>query len=268
MKIRLWSDLHLEFREYLYDHIFDPIWAEPGANKDQILVLAGDIGCGILARHFVTKMCEHFKYVILICGNHEFYHHDFDNVIAGWRSFAGDGDNILVEKGPDNFYFLNNNTVVLDDVRFIGGTMWTSMADGDPFVMGAAHRQMSDYVEIRSKGERITPHFVMREHDIFLDFLLREFDKPFDGKTIVITHYSPGNEVRRSGRKRDLLDSAYFADMEQLIGWHNKVHLWLHGHTHQTYDYIINETRVVSNPYGYWGHSTNPNFDSNLIIEI
>lgn len=269
MKIRLWSDLHLEFREYLYDHIFDPIWEEPGANKDQVLLLAGDIGCGILARHFVTEMCKHFKYVIMTCGNHEFYYHDFDQVILDWKAFAGHAvDNIMVEPGPENFHFLYNDTVVLDDVRFIGGTMWTDFDGGNPLAMGAAHRVMADYQEIRSRGERITPHFIIREHDKFMDFLLAEFDKPFDGKTVVMTHHSPGNEVRRRGRKIDNLGAAYFADLEQMVGWHNKAHLWVHGHTHTNWHYTINETRVVCNPYGYWNDTVNRGFDSKLILEI
>jgi hypothetical protein len=134
--------------------------------------------------------------------------------------------------------------------------------------MGAVHRVMSDYQEIRCRGELITPHFIVREHDRFRDFLLLEFDKPFDGKTVVMTHHSPGNEVRRIGRKVDNLGSAYFADIEQLIGWHNKAHLWVHGHCHQNFDYNINETRVVCNPYGYWGENTNRGFDSKLILEI
>ena len=269
MKIRLWSDLHLEFREYRYDHIFDPIWEEPGANKDQVLLLAGDIGCGILARHFVTEMCNHFKYVVMIPGNHEFYYHDFEQVIADWRAFGGQAvDNIMVEPGPENFHFLYNDTVVLDGVRFIGGTMWTDFDSANPLAMGAAHRVMADYQEIRSRGERITPHFIICEHDKFMTFLLEEFDKPFDGKTVVMTHHSPGNEVRRRGRKIDNLGAAYFADLEQMVGWHNKSCLHVHGHTHQSFDYNINETRVICNPYGYWGHSTNADFDSKLVIEI
>ena len=265
MKIKVWSDLHLEFREYLYDHIH----LEDKDDKDTILLLSGDIGCGILSRHFVTEMCKHFKYVLMTCGNHEFYYHEFSKVIEDWRTFAGAGVNeIMVERGPENFYFLYNDEVVLDGVRFLGGTMWTSFGDGDPISMGAAHRMMSDYAEIRQDGQRITPHFILREHDKFMDFLLKKFDEPFDGKTVVMTHHSPGNELKRRGRSGDRVGPCYFADIEELIGYHDCVTLWTHGHTHNNWDYMINNTRVICNPYGYWGHATNRGFDRKLIIEI
>lgn len=265
MKIRVWSDIHLEFREYLYDHIWTPTGVplgtvSEGADLDTTLLLAGDISVGTTARDFVTELCKHFKNVLLICGNHEYYYNDFNQVNNDWYEFE--------EHGPDNFYFLYNDSVVLDGVRFIGGTMWTSMKDGDPFVMGAVHRMMNDYNEIRCKGERITPHFTMREHDKFIDKLLKTIDKPFDGKTVVMSHHSPGNELKRRGRIRDALGSAYFADIEEMIGYHDKVDLWVHGHLHDSYDYMINNTRVVCNPYGYWGHATNRNFNDRILIEI
>ena len=268
MKIKLWSDLHLEFRENLYDHIFDPIWAVPDAHKDVTLLLAGDIGLGMGAVPFVEEMCKHFKYVLMICGNHEFYHQpDFNKVYRNWTDYASEGS-IAVEKGPSNFYFLNNDCFVLDGVRFLGGTMWTDFDDGDPIAMGAAHRIMSDYADIKLDGKPLTPRDVIREHDRFMDFLIKKFDEPFDGKTVVMSHHSPGNELKRRGRRGDRVGPAYFADIEEIIGHHNKVHLWVHGHTHQPWDYIINETRVVCNPYGYWGHSTNGNFDPDLILEV
>ncbi len=262
-KIRVWSDLHLEFRNYLYDHIH----LEHPDDKETILILSGDIGCGILSRHFVIEMCKHFKYVLMTPGNHEFYYHDFEKVIEDWRAFAGEG-NIMVDKGPDNFYFLYNDEYVLDGIRFLGGTMWTSFDKGDPVCMAAANRMMSDYSEIRSHGERITPHFILREHDRFMDFLNLKLLEDFAGPTVVITHHSPGNELKRQGRLGDRIGPCYFADIEELVGNNPQIRLWTHGHTHNNWDYMINETRVICNPYGYWGSATNRGFDRKLIVEI
>jgi len=267
MKIKLWSDLHLEFRENLYDHIFDPIWAVPDAHKDITLLLAGDIGVGMGAVPFVEEMCKHFKHVLMVCGNHEYYENDFNKVNADWFAYAN-GGSIMIEPGPSNFYFLYNDCFILDGVRFIGGTMWTDFNSGDPIDMGACHRIMRDYGNIKLDGKFLTPRDVIREHDRFMDFLIKKFDEPFDGKTVVMSHHSPGNELKRRGRRGDRVGSAYFADIEEVIGYHNKVHLWVHGHTHQPWDYIINETRVVCNPYGYWNHSTNGAFNSELILEV
>jgi hypothetical protein len=198
----------------------------------------------------------------MVCGNHEYYHQpDFNKVNADWQAWECEGS-------PKNFHFLYNDWRILDGVRFLGGTMWTDFDDGDPIAMGACHRIMSDYADIKLDGQPLTPRDVIREHDRFMKFLLEKFDEPFDGKTVVMSHHSPGNELKRRGRRGDRVGSAYFADIEEIIGHHNKAHLWVHGHTHQCWDYRINETRVVCNPYGYWGHSTNGNFDPDLILEV
>lgn len=256
MKIQLWSDLHLEHSNYTYNHI----WAPRPENADQILILAGDIGCGNLARYFIQDLCASFSHVLMVCGNHEFYDFDFDRVIRMWEEFE--------EQGPKNFHFLHNDWRIIDGVRFLGGTMWTSLDDGDPITMGHAHRVMTDYALIKHDDRPITPYFTMAEHDKFIEFLLKKFDEPFDGATVVITHHSPGNALRRRGRAGHRTDASYFADIEDMIGWHNKAKVWCHGHTHRSYDYMINETRVVSNPYGYHGNATNLDFDPDFSFEV
>ena len=257
MKIKVWSDLHLEFRNFLFDHIH----IEHPDDKETTLLLSGDIGVGIGAKPFVEEMCKHFKHVLMICGNHEYYLHDFPKVNADWAAWE-------LEGSPKNFHFLYNDWRILDGVRFLGGTMWTNFNDGDPLTMASAHRVMSDYQDIRCDGQRINPHFILREHDRFYDFLIAKFDEPFDGPTVVMTHHSPGNIIKRKGRMGSLVDHCYYADIEDMIGHHNKVKLWVHGHTHQGADYMINETRVICNPYGYWGDATNPDFDRMLVVEV
>jgi predicted phosphodiesterase len=257
MQIRLLSDLHLEFSDYRYDHI----WAPVEEDREQILILAGDIGVGLAAKYFILHLCQYFKHVLFICGNHEFYHNDHPKVIADWNQFEQ-------EQAPKNFHFLNNDWRILDGVRFLGGTMWTNFNGADPIDMFAAHRMMNDFAEIRCEGQRITPHYVVREHDRFMDFLLKKFNEEFDGKTVVISHHSPGNALKRQGHNRDKLASAYYADIEEIIGHYNKADLWVHGHTHRSWNYLVNETTVLCNPYGYYGESTNPNFDPKLVLEI
>jgi predicted phosphodiesterase len=46
--------------------------------------------------------------------------------------------------------------------------------------------------------------------------------------------------------------------------------LWIHGHTHDSFDYRLDGTRVVCNPRGYAkdGANENPLFDAGFMIEI
>jgi len=256
VKIRLWSDLHLEFSNHKWDHI----WTPAPEDKETTLILAGDIDVGTCAQEWMNVLSDSFRTVIRICGNHEFYDNDYDKVIRDWRDFE--------QSGPSNFHFLHNDWRIIDGVRFLGGTMWTSFDDGDPIAMGYAHRVMNDYRNTKQNGKLITPDFILSQHELFIDFLLRKFDEPFEGDTVVVTHHSPGNALKRKGHRGDRSDTAYFADLEHMIGHHNKAKLWVHGHTHRNWDYMINETRVVCNPYGYHGKSTNGGFDKDLIIDL
>ena len=49
----------------------------------------------------------------------------------------------------------------------------------------------------------------------------------------------------------------------------SRARLWIHGHTHDSFDYVVNGTRVLCNPRGYAknGANENPLFDANLIAE-
>jgi hypothetical protein len=237
MKIKLWSDLHLEFADHKWDHL----WTPSPEDKEVTLVLAGDIDMGISAQEWMDELCASFKHVIRICGNHEFWFNDHDAVIRAWRLYEQDG--------AKNFHFLQNDWRIIDGVS-------------------AAHRIMNDYARIKINDKFITPDFILSQHELFIEFLIRKFDEPFDGKTVVVSHHSPGNALRRRGRHGDRVESAYWANLEHMIGYHNKANLWLHGHTHQNWDYVINETRVVCNPFGYYQDTENGGFDKDLIIEI
>lgn len=257
MLIKVFSDLHLEFRNNLFDHIHNP-HPDDGITT---LCLCGDISTGTASRSFVEEMCKQFKHVLMICGNHEYYYNDFEKVNVDWAKYEQD-------EAPDNFHFLYNDWRILDGVRFLGATMWTSFDKGEPMTMKAARQEMNDYQEIRCQGQVITPHFILREHDRAIDFLTEKFDEKFDGPTVVMSHHSPGNEIRRRGRKVDNIGSCYFADIEEMVGDYDCVDLWLHGHTHQNWDYLINNTRVICNPYGYWGYATNKGFNRDLVLEV
>jgi predicted phosphodiesterase len=253
MKISLLSDLHLEFSGNKFKHI----WTPSDDDKEITLLLAGDIGVGLGARFFIENLSKSFKHVLFVCGNHEFYHNDMTDIRKRWRE---------VEEGIPNFHFLDNDWRILDGIRFLGGTMWTSFNNGDVFATSAAHRTMNDFSTITKDRFGITPQTLIEEHDLFVKFLLTKFDEEFDGPTVVMTHHSPGN-VQRSNYGQSIINYAYFAEIENIIGHHNKAKLWVHGHTHKSADYMINDTRVVCNPYGYRYLDTNPDFNHNLIIE-
>jgi predicted phosphodiesterase len=64
------------------------------------------------------------------------------------------------------------------------------------------------------------------------------------------------------------ISNPYFlCDVEELIR-SRKPTLWIHGHTHKSRDYRIEDTRVVCNPFGYVAQEENEDFDSFLTVEV
>lgn len=252
MKIRLFSDVHLEFSGHKWEHL----WKPSPEDQEQIVVLAGDIDTGVSAMPFVDALCDSFKYVVLVAGNHEFYNNDHAKVIAGWQEHE--------LNGPKNFHFLNNDTRHIDGYRFVGGTMWTSFENKSYRIMEQARMTMNDYRCIYNGNDPITPNFVYDEHIKFMDHFTKEMAIPFDGKTVVVTHHSPGDGLRIRG----VPDPLYFAGIEPQIAAQENLVLWMHGHSHHSYDYMIANTRVVGNPYGYYNYAVNEDFVPNLILEV
>src|SRR5690606_27476580 len=110
MNIFLLSDLHVEFGQD-YDYPSEPF---------DIVVLAGDIDHSINAvgvAHWFHKQTN--LPVILVAGNHEFYRGDFHHVLANMRDAAAQHDHI---------HFLENDSLVINDVRFLGCTLWSNFS--------------------------------------------------------------------------------------------------------------------------------------------
>lgn len=255
MKLKLWSDLHLEFSKHQFNHI----WTPSEDDKETILLLAGDIDIGLNGQEFITVMCQNFRHVIRICGNHEFYGKEFNKIIEGWKKFE--------EEGPENFHFLHNDWRIIDNVRIIGGTMWTGLNNGDPLIVYTVGTGLNDYNTIRHEYRKIRPDFTMAQHRAFVKFLNEKLAEDFDGKTVVVTHHSPGDKTRSAYHGGDL-DYAYYACLEDMLNAQEKIALWVHGHTHISQDYTVNKTRIVCNPFGYYGYDINPKFNKDLILEV
>ena len=138
MLIRLLSDLHQEFRPYEIEKLPE--------DKDTVLVLAGDIDVGVDACDFIIEQSANFAHVLYLLGNHEFYHNDLYRLADEVRGELADIPNVS---------FLDNDDVVIGDVRFIGSTLWSDMDDENPHSMFIIERSMNDYKYIKQSGMRI-----------------------------------------------------------------------------------------------------------------
>jgi predicted phosphodiesterase len=283
MKIKLVSDLHLEFadifvkndKDYdvlilsgdimvaqdLYDH------PEPANGTDQ-LAIANSQGMGRRQeaaqrfRDFLKRCSFQFPHVIYVAGNHEFYHGKWNKTLT-----------ILSEecqKFP-NVYFLEQGYKKIDDVIFVGGTLWTNMNQADPLTLHGVRDMMNDFRIIRKELEGYTslkPHDTVYRHRDTLRYIESIVDRKEVDKYVVVGHHSPSfQSVHESYRDDRLMNGAYHSDLSNFILDRPQIKLWTHGHTHYPFDYVIGETRVVCNPRGYEGYE-DTGWNPDILLEI
>ena len=247
MFVRLLSDLHLEGFKFEYQH----------AGED-VLVLAGDIHTRNRLHLFLDQVPEHIP-VLFVAGNHEFYHSDFDNVIQYHRGL----------ESRYNFRCLNNQATEINGIPVFGGTMFTDFnLDGNrPVRMFDAQVGINDFRFIRRQtedGVRLwSPEDHLIEHELFCRRLDAWIAATTHDKRIVITHFVPTPKCIHPQWHGSPLNSYFTVDMERFMGWDG---LWLFGHTHDSADVRVGNTRVVGNPKGYGGE--NHNFNPSLLVEL
>jgi predicted phosphodiesterase len=264
MRIRLLSDLHLE---HSHRH---PALDLPACDAD-VVVLAGDIDNGTRAIDWAERTFFG-QTVLYVPGNHEYYDTDL--------SSAGTALKERVSRSP-NVRLLDNDQLVIDGVRFLGSTLWTdfelSGAHNKTRVFADSLRYVLDFRKIRSGKGFLTPEQTVELHHAALAFLQPELDRPFAGNTVVITHHAPHPGSVHPRWTGNPVNPAFVSDLTRLMG---KSVLWLHGHTHDSFDYCVHGTRVLANPMGYRSSNLhgeanprqvsyeNGRFDSALVIEI
>ncbi len=254
MKILIYSDLHLEFR--------NPIKPPENSCAD-LMVLAGDII--ILTEEGFEKLSEFLKEwtkpVLFIAGNHEYYTREpMDEGVRKLKRFIADN--------AVNIKWLNDDEFSYRDVAFFGGTMWTDFNNSNPISMFNAHRGMNDYKEIfLTKNKTLYPAATVDMHKTFKEELIDWLEEHKNKKRVVISHHAPCQNPN-SNFKQSKLEGAFISlDMIEVIEKYQP-DLWIYGHTHETDDQMIGKTRIISNPFGYYKHQECKKFNSELIIEI
>lgn len=266
MKIKVVSDLHLECCEHGH--------GVPDLGEGDVLILGGDILC---ARHFkkngtlnriysdfLNKCIQNFNEVLYIAGNHEAYGYNYE---GSW--------NVLAEHLPKRIHILENDFVVIKDWVFLGATLWTDFRNGNALDMMEASQCMNDYKTIRitPKYRKMNPDDTYNFHKKSKQFLSEKLKEFKDSKVWILTHHGPSYQSVHSKYKNSgIANSAYVSDLDEFILSHPQIKYWSHGHTHESFDYMIGDCRVICNPRGYYNgynsNDLNQNFNPNLEIEI
>ena len=279
MKVALCSDLHLEFGDITLTN----------TDTADVLVLAGDI---LVAqdlhdfaedeinplwgniiptraekaqqyRAFLRRCSEQFPHVLFIAGNHEFYNGKWDQTLVTLREECA--------KFP-NVHFMENEKFVLDDVTFVGGTLWTDMNKGDPLTQQVVMGKMNDYniIRVESRGYgRLHPTDTIKRHIATLDYIRKTVDSDPTQKYFVIGHQAPSKLSTKPQYEKDVhVNGAYSSDLSEFMLDRPQIKVWVHGHTHHEFDYMIGSTRVVANPRGYVGYERQSQEDDPYFPQI
>ena len=280
MKIKLVSDLHLEFSDV----------DVPNNENCDVLILGGDI---LIAqdlhdhprqswveskeylwkngqmrpeksdrfRNFLDRCSKNFPHVIYVAGNHEFYHGKWLATIDYLREETSYWPNI---------YFLEKDVKVIDGMPFLGCTLWTDLNKGNPITMHNVSMMLNDHRLIRHDGLGYTKlravHTMERhyEHLAWLKETVPKYDK-----CVVVGHMGPTLMSIQPQYKGDIhINGAYCSDLSEFILDHPQIKLWTQGHTHHAFQYKVGETLVACNPRGYEGYEPDSGWDKSLVIEI
>ena len=253
MKINVLSDLHLGVSEM-----------ERPINDADLVILAGDIGPPRQAASWALRLDKPVLYVL---GNHEFYGGHIDTTAGELKRLCA-GTRVQV---------LDNDECVIAGVRFLGTMLWT---DFDLFGAGAARQAAMDEAQLRLRdfsriraGQAANEMFTPADSvALFLrqrDWLAQRLAAPHAGPTVVVTHHAPSPRSIHPRFAGSPLNACFVSDIEALAGA-ERVQWWIHGHTHDSFSYRVNGTRVVCNPRGYARGGVNENlgFDPDFMIEV
>lgn len=239
-RIAFISDIHVDFGELDLSKI--------DSNQFDILVIAGDIGLQSSVISTIKKFQVFEKPIVFVLGNHDY---------VGDIEFNKFNDLVKYESARlKDVYFLNNDSVVINGINFIGATLWTDfkLNNNQEISMYQAKRVMLEYRKTYSNqpyiyfdGRPFLPTDVLNLNE-YTKYFFDILDK--DKSTVVVTHHAPSEKSIEPCYKGDELNPAFACNMESFI-LNNNISLWIHGHTHYDVDYMIGNTRVVANQLGY-----------------
>jgi predicted phosphodiesterase len=267
MKVQLLSDLHLETNQD-----FRP---QPAPDAD-LLVLAGDIGSYQRNSKLATDDFGLSQFsrrhgwpvpAIFLPGNHEYDAQDFDAAHDRLRDVCERLD----------IGWLERETRVIDGLRFIGTTLWTDFdalaLPGDTLTQvlrkrNKAFRAANFYLEKMQATRGGKPFLAeqLREQGIVCqEWLRKALAEPFDGPTVVITHFAPTLDSADPRYGITPGTAGFCNALDDLIPC---AQLWLHGHLHHHFDYVRAGCRVVANPLGYASKGEQEEFQPMLTLDL
>lgn len=256
MRIQIASDLHLAFwahRGHSLESLIDEM--RPPKPVD-VLVLAGDIteltpGAFNATQIIFETFARHWKRVLYVPGNHEFYETSIDEGL--YQLFEIEAR--LREKGLDFRVLHTGRVIEIEGQRFLGATMWQPWPSHEEL---RSIKRISDHYHIKDFYKEAARQF--SDWKAFLEKELKRGD-------IVVTHHTPSYQSCGEEWKGSSVNWWFHTPQVEPLIVERMPRMWIHGHVHGPFDYYLDsDTRVICNPRGYPGEGVE--FQPQLVVEI
>ncbi len=244
------SDLHSEFyanNPYDIGQLRALVKSLNPKQESRTLLAAGDLSTRRWSKEVYAMLADQFEKVVTIAGNH---------CLWGGKDFPDEElDKLRAEIAPhSNIKFLENEVAEVGGVKIFGATGWFPEREHDR----AWKSHMNDFVKIKS----FEP-WVYKQNARSKEFL-----RGATSTDVVMTHHLPSQSAVADRWKNDRTRSAFYvSDFEDILT-ECRPRLWIHGHTHASMDHVLDDTRVVCNPFGYYCYDSNPDFKKELLVTL
>lgn len=242
IKIRLLSDIHLEFKK----------WNQSFTKNADILILAGDIGYPSNPEYTncLRQMSLLHSEVIVVTGNHEYYSKNtVDEIEASIKKICTELENV---------HFLQKSSVILNRIKFIGCTLWSNGTDKSI----AKYINDFNYISSEKKDFGLDTHIGLHaNHKKWLELELAKSKTDAYDSVCVVTHYLPSVRLIDKKFKDSPINMFFYSDVVT-----TGADFWCYGHTHMIGHNEFDGVKFHCNPRGYEHESLAWNED--FIFEI
>lgn len=198
---------------------FDPrgVQYQPVIEDDVFYICAGDTHPKSRVRNNFYNMFN--GNIFYVNGNHDFYDSSFNLALSD--------DELKTQT-------LSNGMIVA------GSTLWTDLTNLYDWYVYT--KTLVDYRHIYG----LNKDDYNEAHRNQLSFILNS------GADIIVTHHCPSRYSIHEKYLNEKSNVGFTTDLTDVIlNMEKPPKVWIHGHTHESFDYMIGNTRVICHPRGY-----------------
>lgn len=201
-------------------------------DPDIFYIIAGDLHpYAEVRKSFLNKFDPGM--IMYIPGNHDYY----GSNISNWSS--------------------ERNLVSVGGLVIAGATLWTDLTDPQAWYWYKRSIADAHYIDNWTQEECV------RRHEEDREFLFNS------GADIIVSHHLPSRHSIAPRFEGEPSNVGFVTDYtDRILAMEKPPKIWIHGHTHDKFDYTLDSTRIICHPRGYPGENPWYSTYEPLILEF